>query len=65
MKPKDQDESKAAPLLAWKVAKVPEGSSSLKIGAVRCAIGAQVKLTQADADKLNAALPGCVVFEGI
>jgi hypothetical protein len=65
MKTKDQDESKAAPLLVWKVEVVPAGSSSLKIGAVRCAIGAQVRLTQADADKLYAALPGCVVFEGI
>ncbi len=65
MNPKTNDGKTAAPLLAWKVAKVPEGSSSLKIGAVRCAIGAQVKLTQADADKLNTALPGCVVFEGI
>jgi hypothetical protein len=64
MKTKD-DETKAAPLLAWVVAKVPADAGSLKIGAVRCSVGAQIRLTQADADKLNTALPGCVVFEGI
>lgn len=52
-------------LLAWRVAKVPQGEPSLKIGAVRCAVGAQVRLSQAGADALNSALPGCLVFEGI
>jgi hypothetical protein len=53
------DEPKAAPLLAWKVAKVPQ------IGGVRAAIGGEVKLTQEKADTLNKALPGCLEFQGI
>jgi len=65
MKTKDQDTKQAATLLSWEVARVPEGANSLKIGAVRCAVGAQVRLTQEDADKLLAALPRCLVFQGI
>lgn len=65
MKPKPDESPKAAPLLAWEVARVPEGAGSLKIGSVRCAAGASVRLTQEQADALNAALPGCLVFQGV
>jgi len=64
MKDQSEDKKKAAPLLAWEVARTPEGGT-LKIGAVRCAVGAQVRLTQEQADQLNAALPGCLLFVGI
>jgi hypothetical protein len=65
MKTKDKETPKAPALLSWEVAKVPEGAGSLKVGAVRCAVGAQLRLTQEAADTLNAALPGCLVFQGI
>lgn len=64
MKDQPDDKKKAAPLLAWEVARVPEGGT-LKVGQVRCAVGAQLRLTQEQADNLNAALPGCLVFQGI
>lgn len=61
----ETEKEKAAHLLAWEVAKVPDGTSVLKAGGACCGLGAVVRLSQEQADTLNAALPGCVVFRGI
>jgi hypothetical protein len=65
MKPKNQDESKAPALLIWEVAKTSPGENALKIGGVRAGLGGQVRMTKADADAMNEALPGCLKLVGI
>lgn len=59
-----EDATKAAPLLVWKVAKVPEGEQTLKVGACRAAAGAEVRLTKEKAEAINGGLPGALVFIG-
>lgn len=54
-----------APRLIWEVAKTLPDENTLKIGGVRAGIGGQVRMTQADADAMNAALPGCLKLVGI
>lgn len=60
--PKDNQDSD--PVARYRVVKVAE-TGTLKIPGATVLKGADIPLTKSNAEKLNAAIPGCVVMIGI